>query len=166
MCLTSGSGVCVAFYKSHGGPTSPTKRSAVVLTSRHSPILSAPVVSSFLATLPVLIHPWITVEPLGPAWSLFQETGIVLPADLVIHGSGRWSLTLPRSTLVWQPPIDEPRTVKHGVLSWEQLRSTPDKPHDDEEEDLARPVAVAKSSILDKVPAQGSMLVFEVTRIS
>ena len=56
------------------------------------------------------------------------KIGIVLPADLVIHGSGRWSLTLHCSTLVWQPPIDEPRTVKHGVLSWERLRSTSDKP--------------------------------------
>ena len=83
----------------------------------------------------MLIHPWITVEPLGPVWPLCQETGIVLPADLVIHGSGRWSLTLHRSTLVWQPPIDEPRTVKHGVLSWERLRSTPDKPRDDDDDE-------------------------------
>jgi len=130
MRLTSG--VCVVFYKSHGGPVSPTKRSAVVLTSRRSLILSAPVISSFLAILPVLIHPWITVEPLGPVWPLCQETGIVLPANPVIHGSGRWSLTLHHSTLVWQPPIDEPRTVKHAVLLWERLRSTPDKPHDDD----------------------------------
>ena len=93
-----------------GGPASPTKRSAVVLDSRHSLILSAPVVSNFLATLPMLIHPGITVEP----WPLCQETGIVLPGDLVIHGSGRWSLTLHRSTLVWQPPIDEPRTIIHS----------------------------------------------------
>ena len=56
-------------------------------------------------------------------------------ANLVIHGSGRWSLTLHHSTLVWQPPIDEPRTVKHGVLSWERLRLTSDKPHDDDDDE-------------------------------
>ena len=130
--MRSTSGVCVAFYKFHGGPASPTKRSAVVLTSRHSLILSAPVVSSFFGYIasadPSIDHSRTLMASLAPLPRNWNR-----PSGRPRHTSGRWSLSLHRSTLVWQPPIDEPRNVKHGVLSWERLRSTPDKPHDDDD---------------------------------
>ena len=110
--MHSTSGVC---YEFSGGPTFPKKRSADVLTSYHSSALSTPAVSSSLAILHVLIRPWTTVESSGLVWPFCQETGTVHLVDRVILGIRRLSLVWHRSVLVWQPPIIEHTTDKHGA---------------------------------------------------
>jgi len=45
-------------------------------------------VSSSSAKLHMPIHPWITVKPSGPAWTLCQETGTTHQDKHVTPGSG------------------------------------------------------------------------------
>ena len=70
------SGVCITYYVFLAGPMSPMRRSADILTSHCSLTLSVPVVSSFSATLHVLIYPQIskhnvkaTLAPLPRDWN-------------------------------------------------------------------------------------------------
>jgi len=78
---------------------------------------SVTLVWSPLATLPVMIHPWTTVELFRPVWSLCQGTETADQADHTTPCSGPLNQIWHHSTLVWQllsPSAESSTYMEHA----------------------------------------------------
>ena len=116
--------VFVAYCEFPGGTAFQMKTSADILTSHHSHTSAVPLVSSSLATLHVLIHPWTTAEHSDPVWPPYQGTGTSDHADLVKLGSAQLNLMPDQLSLhlklVWQFPVIEHKIGRRGGHSWKR----------------------------------------------
>jgi len=137
--------LCVAYYEFPGWTTFQMKSSADLPATTHTNHLYHTSRSS-LTTSHVPIHPWTTAQHSDPVLPPCHGTGTADQAELIKLGSGQLNLMSLDLTLVWQLPIIEHKTDKHGGHSWKRRRPF-DKPHSDDDHDTSRILAYCHFSV-------------------